>query len=294
MVAPDGTMHAVGCLYPLPRAEELCGSVSECCGRVEDYASSAAVLASRGKELLLLDRFPGLAEARLAVLGARQQGLPLLVRLSGHAEEGEDDSDLACLLCLQSLGAAGFGPAGGEEGWPEKLLPYSNIPLLANAPPAAQDFRALLDAGIRIVEADIPPRRWDAQAEGRYGSVPRPPRPEDSPLLLCRENGVYYLEEDFTVSEPIFCELDMSAAILDMEDTGADALLFEVKDLEDAEYFGRNVHMAKNPVCLLAGGEEALEAALLFYPGRALVDSRSDVPEDRMRFLAGGYGAVIR
>lgn len=236
-------------------------------GRVEDYLRLAKE--ATGTQALALVGFPDLREARLAVLGARQSGLPLYVLLEAD-EEGETrggDSLLACLVCLQELGIAGLAaqlPADSTEPpvWLDELAAHTKISLFA----------------------------------GHIGSL-RPVEAKSEiadELVLCGAKAVYYLDEDFTATEPIPCEPGLSEAILEAEDQGCDLLLFHVETVEDAEYLGERFHMALDAVGFLAEGEEALEAALLHYPGRALVDARSDVPEDRMRFLAEGYGAMIR
>lgn len=235
--------------------------------RVEHYLELAE--AEKNADALALTGCPDLREARLAVLGARQTGIPLYVLIDAD-EEGETsggDSLLACLICLQALGIAGFAamlPADLLEppSWLRELETHAAIPLYAGQAGSLRNMQSL--------------------AEQR------------EELVLCGGKAVHYLEEDFSATGPIACEPDMSEAILEAEDQGCDLLLFRVETQEDAEYLSENLHMALDAVGFLAEGEEVLEAALFHYPGRALIDARSDVPEERMQFLAEGYGAVIR
>ena len=47
------------------------------------------------------------------------------------------------------------------------------------------------------------------------------------------------------------------------------------------------------PAAFLSDDEDALDSALFFYNGRALVDSRSMLPPDRLSEIARRYGAVV-
>jgi 5-methyltetrahydrofolate--homocysteine methyltransferase len=257
---------------PLPAPKET--NTALLADRVEAFVNLAAEAVEQGAKAILLYGGRNLRDTRIAVLGARQPGVPVYVLMdtgeSGETAEG--DSLLACLLCLQELGIAGFGwrhssPDTDMPALWRELAPYAKVPLIIEE-----------SGGLSLL----------SPAESR------PPRPEDAPLLLCAGSGVYYLEEDFTITSSLPCEPDMCGEILEAEDEGSDVLLFHVETLEDAEHLGRNCHLAVDAVGILAESEEALEAALLHYPGRALVDARSDVPEERLQYLAEGYGAVVR
>lgn len=267
---------------------------------IEEYANLAREKKAAGAAKLVLRSMSGLHEARAAVLGARLCGLPVYVSVPA-AQEGrlpEEPPLLAALLCLQELGVAACGldfprVTGEILELYTQLAPYAKVPLMAcpETPAGLPGYEGLLRAGADLLcgENDLA-RRAVATAT----PVARPPRQEDAPLLLCDATGVYYLEEDFTVSDEIECSLDMSDEILELEDTAVDALCFHVVSTGDAMELGRNAHMVRNAICILAEGEGPLETALALYTGRALIDARSDVEEQTMRTLAKAYGAIIR
>jgi 5-methyltetrahydrofolate--homocysteine methyltransferase len=257
---------------PLPAPKET--HTALLADRVEASVNLAAEVVEQGAKAILLHGGRNLRDTRIAVLGARQPGVPVYVLMEAGepGETADGDRLLACLLCLQELGIAGFGwrlsaPDTEKSALLRELAPYATVPLMIEE-----------SGGLSLITP----------------ANPRPPRPEDAPLLLCAGSGVYYLEEDFTITEPLPCEPDMCGESLEAEDEGGDVLLFHVATLEDAEHLGHNCHLAVDAVGILAESEEALEAALLHYPGRALVDARSDLPEERLQFLAEGYGAVVR
>jgi len=281
---------------------------------IDTYAEQAIELALAGADYLLLRDMRTLGDARAVVLGARQAERPVFVsvRLEGAQASASADMDpLAALLCLQELGVCAFGVYHPD---PEalarilaRLAPHARVPLMAGVPldgrtaeELHRDCFELLAAGARVLftgegigpeHTKVLRRLLDSFD---YAAFSLPERPEDTPLLLTDETQVYYLEEDFTASEEIGCGLDMSEAILADEDQNTDALLFHVRSIDDAYRLGQNAHMAGKAVILLAESEEALEMALLYYRGRALVDSRSDVPPMTMKALAKGYGAIVR
>lgn len=269
---------------------------------IEYYAERALVKKRERADKLLLRDMPGLSEARAAVLGARTARLPVYVSVrteaGGHAAEPEEL--LACLICLQELGVAAFGldartVTAELTAALSELLPYAKTPLFVRLKNADENaYAALLRAGVDFVFADDAQYEAAQRAAQAARPVQHPPRPEDAPLLLCDTSGVYYLEEDFTLSEEIECSLDMAEEILEREDEGEDALCFHIETVDDAHFFGLNTHMMRGAVCILAEGAELLEIALAHYPGRALIDARSDVEEQALAALAAGYGAVIR
>lgn len=271
---------------------------------IDQYATAARQREQQGADRIVLRDMPDLIQARAAVLGARTVELPVYVTLSAPSDTWTEEEVLAALLCLQELGICGFGldfghVTAGVLAQLNQLTPYAKVPLLARPDSAASasQMASLLQAGARLLCCTAGEEVQTAaahQAVAETVLIAPPPRPEDAPLLLCDESGVYYLEEDFTLSEEIPCSRDMSEAILDQEEQAVDALCFHITSVDDALHFGENAHMARCAVCLLAEQEEALETALSLYCGRALVDARSDVEEETLLALAARYGGVVR
>jgi len=283
------------------------------------YAEQALALKEAGVDYVGLETFMSLTDARAAFLGARQAGLPVTVTMTAdeHGRTFMGSSVLAALVTFQAMGAAAFGlncSEGPEPMLPviKSLAPHAAIPLIvkpnaglpAGEPPrydmTPEEFsaqvRLLLDAGASIAGGCCGTQEGHIKAlrglmDGYDWARPLPERKEG--LVLASDTGAYFLEEDFELSEEIECETDMSDALLDAEDEAVDALSIRIRSFDDAYHFALNAHMAHLPVSFLADGEEELENALFYYPGRAMIDSRSDVDEDKQRELAAGYGAVI-
>ncbi|MBC8546264.1 homocysteine S-methyltransferase family protein [Clostridiaceae bacterium NSJ-31] len=285
------------------------------------YAEQALALRDAGVDFLAIETMTSMTGMRAAILGGWHADLPIFVTLtvdeSGRTLSGADL--LAALLTAQSMGAAAFGVncSTGAEGMQplfERLAPHARVPLIAkpNAglpDPATGAYRVspdemaarmapLFEAGVTIAGGCCGTTPAHLAAIGRamrgfdFDSV-QIEREEDA-LVVCSETEVFYLDEDFELSEPVDCELDMTDALMDAGGEGCDAISVHLTSNEDAYCFAQNMHMASLPVSFLAETEEALEAGLIYYNGRALIDSRSEVPRERMEELAVGYGAVLR
>ncbi|WRS26613.1 homocysteine S-methyltransferase family protein [Oscillospiraceae bacterium MB08-C2-2] len=286
--------------------------------RVDSYAQQALCLKEAGAVLLVIRKMTWLPEARAAVLGARQTELPILVAMEPCDSRlpMEEEAVLAALVVLQELGVEGFGLEGNAppavmEPILQRLEGLAKVPLIAKPAAAYSDemgratllspgaFAAmaqgliqsgavLLGGGVGSTPEHI--RALSSPSAGAAGSHDRQP----APLVLAGEKGVYYLDEDFTFSQPLTCHLDMSEAVLEAEDCGCDALLVRVSTAADGIMLGENGYLFRMPICLLADSAEALESALFHTTGRLMVDRRSDLPGEELDRIAAGYGALVR
>lgn len=286
------------------------------------YAQQALALKKAGADLIICETMMSLTEVRAALMGAKQSGLPVFVTITvdekGKTLTGADV--LSCLLTLQAMGAAAFGlncSAGPDKmlEYIEKITPYAKIPVIAKpnagVPKAGETaqfsmdgdtmavhMEKLLEAGASIIggccgtTAGHIAKMREVLDSFDFNTV-KLHEERTAPIIVCNEGEVFFLEESFELSEPVECSVDMADDLLDAEDEGCEAILVHVKDIDDAYHFGINCHMAKIPVSILADSAEALEMALLYYNGIAMIDSRSDVDEDEMKKLSDGYGAPV-
>lgn len=150
------------------------------------YAVQAGALRDAGADLLVCETFTSLLDARAALLGARTAGLPVLVSVTadefGRTMMGSET--LACLIVMQSLGAAAFGLNCGDG--PEKmefpireLAAHAKIPVIASRTPESHPAsrRAILSRrsssppGCRCCSTRARP--WSAAAAGRTSAISR-------------------------------------------------------------------------------------------------------------------------
>ncbi|MBC8570976.1 homocysteine S-methyltransferase family protein [Zongyangia hominis] len=288
---------------------------------VNIYSEQAFALKNAGVDLIVCETMISMTGMRAAVLGARQTGLPLYVTMSMN-EEGEtlDGSNmLSCMIAAQSLGVKAFGIncTGRFDKLTEqieRLIPYAQVPLIAKPslgepdahgeyPMTPEEFAAamkqVLDAGASMVggccgatPAHIAALRLMVESYDFAGRKLPQPNPED--IIACSYDETFFLTEDLEFSEPLSCEVDMTEDILEAEDEGWDAVLVEVPTPDDAYHFAQNAHMTDLPVAFLSDNESALEMALIYYPGRAIVcSSMTDLEREVLEKICEGYGALL-
>lgn len=288
---------------------------------VNIYSEQAFALKHAGVDLIVCETMVSMTGMRAAILGARQTGLPIYVTMvMGNEGETLDGSNmLSCMVTAQSLGARAFGMNCTNDyskikDQLQKLVPYAQVPLIVKPnlghPDSegqycvtpeefAHSVRELLDAGASMAggccgttPAHIAAlcREMDTyNFEGR-----KLPQPDPEDIIACSYDEVFFLNEDLEFSKPLSCEVDMTEELLQTEEEGWDAVLVQVPTVDDAYHFSQNAHMTELPVAFTSDDEGALEMALVYYPGRALVcSSMSDLEKDVLEKICEGYGALL-
>lgn len=288
---------------------------------VRRYAACARQIRDAGCSVVLFSRLPSITEARAAILGGRQCGLPVWVAadIDREGEDMEDGTDvLATFVTLQALGACAFGfgrPDSGELILPclERIAPYAAIPLYARPECLTQEedgepgevmtpaeYEKLAEKFVRL-GVEICGGGYGARSshllavrdtlEQLHQEIPRWDDEDD--IILCTHNQTFFLDDNLDISEPIDCEEDMSDDLLSQEELGADVLCIRLETPDDGVRFARNSYLLGLPVSFLSDDPAALEAALFYYPGRAAVDSRSLLEREELERIASRYGAVV-
>ena len=150
------------------------------------------------------------------------------------------------------------------------------------APQAAKKSRTPLIAAVAaLLEAPVPAiRRVDYRGEEE--------------IWAAGEKQVFYLDGGIEFSDPILCQSDMADEIIQLEHQGEEAICVQPETADDGYNISlNNANLTMLPVVFLSDDEEALDNALFYYNGRAMVDSRSLIPEERLEEIAGRYGAVV-
>lgn len=286
---------------------------------VEDARRQALDFARAGADCLLIYGARSLIQARTAVIGAKEAGLPVLAafELVGEGDHLRGGGDiLAAFITLQELGIAAFGfsadVAGVMFGALERVRPYSRIPLLAmtrnlagalRREDAMELFRGrarkLARQGVSMMRV-AGGREGDllATAGAMCGTLPDPVERVDyraaDEIWLTNETQVYYLDTNLEYSDPLICESDMADAVLEAEREGRDVVCIELTSAADGEFISRNnAALSRMAAAFFSEDREALAAALRAYNGRALVDGRSGLEPEELAAAAAPYGAVV-
>ena len=278
------------------------------------YRRQAGALKEAGVDFIVCETLMSMAEARAAVLAARETGLPVLATatVEGGGRSLSGMSPMAFLIAMQSLGVAAVGlncstgPADMASALAE-LTPYAAVPLIAKPnvslpdrtlPPEqfVTDFQALLQSGARLIGGccgTTPAHIAGLRALLEQAVLPALPPVQEAPAAASEREAFFLSGQDLKLSEPISCGYSLGDDLINAEDSGATVALVNVSAAEDVEALVENAHMSRLPIMLYCDSPAVLELALRNYQGVALVSSRSEIDREALELASKKYGAII-
>lgn len=286
---------------------------------VAHYAAAAKKAEACGADSVLIHRARSLLQARAGVLGVRSSGLPVYVtmEITGEGDGLAGDGDiLAAFITLQELGVTAFGFCAAVAGIildaMKEVAPYHRVPLMALTrdltgelpDPETGALFAARTAGLAelgavwqgILGAGAPEVVSAAKAlsEAEIPEAPQVDYRSETEIWAAGEKQVFYLDGGIEFSSPLRCESDMADEIIRLEHQGEQSIRIQPETADDGYNISlNNANLTMLPAVFLCDDEEALDSALFYYNGRAMVDSSSVIPEERLREIAGRYGAVV-
>ena len=286
---------------------------------IDVYREQATALKEAGADFIIAETLLSLYDARAALLGAGDTGLPVFISITLQKNQRtlSGASPLSCLIALQSMGAAAFGIncSMGADGMAElirPLLPYARIPVIAKPNGGmlvdgklqnilspenfAKYMKNILDSGVRIVGGccGTTPAHIAALADLLSNYVPPVLPTVNDTLTVCSEREVFSLTANgIKLSEPVLCTSDLEDDLADVEDDGFDAALVRVDSIDDASELACDTVMSHIPIAICTDNADALDAALKLYQGRAMVSADSALSRDILENTAKKYGAVL-
>lgn len=267
------------------------------------YLEKIALLKDSGAGYVFLKNHKDLFNMRAGVLAAKTSGLPVFVVMEVD-DEGKNDEDtdyIAALITLQAMGAAAFGiyckdGIAAETALIKKAFPHAEIPLIAVVNTQTDSESRLrrisekgasvfIDAADHIQKDKIEflknlPVRFNAVSE------------KDS-FAAAIDREVFFLSETLVLSEPLYCGYDMADRLIDFDDENVNAVYIELASADDASCLAENAHMTKLPIVIRSDDAIALEAALRYFQGRLIVDTKCSIDEQKLLSLAQKYGALL-
>ncbi len=270
------------------------------------YDSQIAALKEAGVELLLIETQMTLADARAALLCAKKHGLPAMVTITLE-QNGKTLSGLSlpcAVVILQAMGAVAVGlncscgPLSMREPL-EEARPYAKVPLVAkpnagepgNPLPPEEFGKAaamLANSGATVLGGccGTTPEHIAALAKELAHYTPLPPmnKGED---YLADERRLFPIGEEM-VSETFACDDDLADNFMDIEED-TNLVILTLHSAQDAETLTDALPFCQLPLCFSSENQEALEAALQLYQGRAFITGSGAT-----KALAERYGAIIK
>jgi methionine synthase I (cobalamin-dependent) len=275
----------------------------------EIYREQVRALEKAGADFLLAGSQTALSDMRALVLASRTNDLPVFVTISvdenGHTKTGA--RLLPVLLTLQAMGADAVGL--NFTCTPNKMLrrmedaaSHAVVPLIArpgNTQLKPQEWaaamRRLMDAGASIAGGCLytkPEHIRALKALLRDYVPPKVPKEPDCNAAAI-ESEAFFLGDSLTFSEPLSCSAHLGDDLIAMDDDPAGAALVYINDLADAKLLSDAAHMTRKPIAVLADRKPVLEAALRYFQGRLIIDSRCALAPEVLGPLAAKYGAIL-
>jgi len=288
-------------------SSEDCTTEQYSCGAFEDavfdYLEKMTILRDCGAELVVVKNNSLLWQMRAAVIAGVQADIPVFVTVNAD-EDGKSENEvdyIAALITLQSLGASGFGiySTDGIGELPELLhdiLPHAEIPLIAVGGLSSlsiQSLEKLSESGASVfLNTCGSLSEESAKAIMSFKSRFDPDTEKDS-YAAAVESEVFFLPENIELSEPIECDYGMSDDMIDMDDENINSICINLNSSDDVSVLAVNSNMSRLPITVHANDTTTLEAALRYFTGRLIVDSRCAIEREELEALCNKYGAII-
>lgn len=285
MIAPSGIQHYTSGIF-----ESL----------YFDYLEKINVLRDAGADFILLSDAGTLGEMRAAVFAANAADIPIFITMTvdedGTNEAGTDY--IASLITLQSLGAAAFGIScdDGNEEMPEliaKAFPHAELPLIAIGNYSTEEISLLNEKGADIFILSQGTLTKEKAELIRSLPCRSDPEKEKDSYAAAVDREAFFLSDDLVMSEPIECTVGLDEDIIDLDDEAVNSVYIELHSSDDASLLADNSNMTRLPVTVHANDSTTLEAALRYFQGRLIIDTRCDIDENELKALAGRYGAIL-
>ncbi|MDD6488513.1 MAG: homocysteine S-methyltransferase family protein [Clostridia bacterium] len=267
------------------------------------YLEKITILKDSGAEFILLQNQNTLCDMRAAVLAAKAVDIPVFVTMNvnddGISESGNDY--IAALITLQAMGADAFGIecTDGIESLNrliKQAFSHATVPLIAvidTEKDSEQDILSLAENGASVF---IDKSNWQnhnifqklSQTEIRFDETA-----EKDCYAAAIDCEAFFLPDNLDLSRPVICGYDMSDELIDLDDENINAVYLFLNSTDDATLLSDKATMSRLPFLIHTNDSVTLEAALRYYQGRLIVDSRCDIDESILKTLAEKYGAII-
>ncbi len=267
-----------------------------------DFLEKLTLLKNNGASAVLLKNSSSLSEMRPAVLAANAVDMPIFITLEvndeGISSTGTDY--IASLITLQSLGASGFG-IYCTDGlfYATELIscafPHAEIPLIivGNISGCPADMLKTLSESGASVFLDISGELAADTVAAIHKNTIRRKTGEKDCYAAAVDKEVFFLPENIELSEPLLCGYDMPEDLIDLDDENINSVYVYLESSDDAAALTENGSMSRLPLTVHTNDATVLEAALRYFCGRLIVDTRCDIDSGTLKELAAKYGAIL-
>lgn len=275
---------------------------------IDIYSSQAQGYEKGGADFLYLKDIKSLGHLRGALLGAKSCKLPVVasVYIDDDGELCNGTSLLSSLLISQSLGAKVFLINGKDKDVVLKefaeILPFSNIPVVANATLWNDDTILENEMTVKeVIKKSIEQNTYMCWKQvGNFvkiccsnKKIHQKDISSNYEIALSSAREPFLLNDMYEVSTPYSSEKFFPDDFLEIEDLDFDVIQIHLTTKQYAYHIAINAYMLEKPICFLCDDEEILKTALLYYKGIPLVNGDCEILEDRLSEICEEYGAVL-
>ena len=266
------------------------------------YLEKMTVLKDAGVHFILMKNQNNLWDMRAGVLAAKSINIPVFVTMKVD-EDGKNPNGtdyIAALITLQAIGADAFGifckDIDASCRLLERAFPHAEIPLIAVFNTEQSDMEQLTEISKSGASVFIDLACWkNEEKRSVFQTAPSLFRldTEKDSYAAAIDCEAFFLPDNLELSEPVDCTYDMSDNIIDLDDENINAVYIMLNSTDDAAMLSENAAMSRLPFLIHANDSITLEAALRYYQGRLIVDTRCDIDESELTTLSQKYGAIL-
>ncbi len=267
------------------------------------YLEKFTLLKDNGATFIMMKNQNNLWDMRAGVLAAQSLELPIFVTMNVD-EDGKNTNGtdyMAALITLQSIGADAFGifctdDIDAQSELLKDAFPHAEIPLIAVIQTETASHEQLTTLSNSGASVFIDLSCWsDASKTAIFQQmvVHFDASSEKDSYAAAINCEAFFLPDNLDLSEPLDCGYDMSEEMIDLDDENINAVYIPLHSTDDAALLCENAAMTRLPIVIHTSDTVTLEAALRYYQGRLIVDTRCDIEPEDLERLSQKYGAIL-
>lgn len=268
-----------------------------------NYREQMTILKDSGADFIFLENPKSLKDMRAGVLASDTVDIPVFITMNVD-KEGKNSTGtdyIAALITLQSMGVSAFGIKCTESTFAlcqliSDAFPHAEIPLIAAvdfSKCSNDDLKNLSQCGASIfIDTSSTLGNEKVSAVKAVGCIFDENSEKDS-YAAAIDCQAFFLSDNLEFSEPLVCSYNLSEDIIDLDDENINSIYIKLNSTDDAALLADNAAMSRLPTVIYTNDSVTLEAALRYFPGRIIVDTRCDIDNDILLKFSEKYGAIL-
>lgn len=267
----------------------------------EYYNNTISEIISLGYDFIYAKDFTSLSHMRICTIICKEKNIPIILTLlidDDEAVSRTGTSLISSMITLQSLGAysVGFSCNLNNEiiyKILKRLFHHAEVPIILDIPCNSFSTELIECRGGAIFFINDTYKNTEDIIINSMKSTKIREKDFTDSYAASIYNEVFFLTDDITLTQKIYCSVNLSDILIDYEDEMVNALLVCISNKDDADYLIEALPFVKLPIAINCHEPETLEYTLKRFNGRAIIDSTSDMNEDLLKEISSKYGGII-